>query len=40
MLNSAEREILNVHKHKNIKTFSIFQDPISLECYFFPAQTC
>ena len=25
MLNSAEHEILNAHKYKNIKTLSIFQ---------------
>ena len=35
MLNSAEHEILNAHKYKNIKKFSIFQSHISLECYFF-----
>ena len=40
MLNSAEHEILNALKHKNIKKFSIFKDPISLECSFFPAHTC
>ena len=34
MLNSAEHEILNVHKCKNIKKFSLFQAQISLECYF------
>ena len=30
MLNLAEHEILNAHKYKNIKKFSIFQDHISL----------
>ena len=34
MLNSAEHEILNAHKYKNIKKFCIFQAQISLECYF------
>ena len=34
MLNSAEHEILNAHKYKNINKFRIFQAPISLECYF------
>ena len=34
MLNSAEHEILNAHKYKNIKKFSIFQAHLSLECYF------
>ena len=34
MLNSAEHEILNAHKHQNIKKLSIFQAQISLECYF------
>ena len=34
MLNSDELEILNAHKYKNIKKFSIFQAQISLECYF------
>ena len=34
MLNSVEREILNAHKYKNIKKFSIFQTQISRECYF------
>ena len=34
MLNSAEHEILNAHKYKNIKKFSIFQAQINLECYF------
>ena len=34
MLNSAEHEILNAHKYKNIKKLSIFQAHISLECYF------
>ena len=31
---SAEHEILNVHRCKNIKNFSFFQAQISLECYF------
>ena len=34
-LNSAEHEILNAHKYKNIKKFSFFQAQISLECCFF-----
>ena len=34
MLNSFEHEILNAHKCKHIKKFSIFQAQISLECYF------
>ena len=34
MLNSAEHEILNAHKYKNIVKFSILQAQISLECYF------
>ena len=34
MLNSVKHEILNAHKHKNIKKLSIFQTQISLECYF------
>ena len=34
MLNSAEHEILNVHKYKNIKKVSFYQAQISLECYF------
>ena len=34
MLNSAEHEILNAHKYKNIKKLSIIQAQISLECYF------
>ena len=37
MLISVELEILNAHKYKNMKTFSIFQAQISLECYIFPA---
>ena len=39
VLNSAEHEILNNHKHENIKKFSIFQAQISLECYC-PANKC
>ena len=39
MLNSAEYEILNAHKHKNIKKFGCFQAHIGLECYF-PAHEC
>ena len=37
MLNSAELEILNVHRYKNynIKKFCLFQAHIGLECYFF-----
>ena len=34
MLSSAEHEILNAHKYKNIKKLSIFQAQISLVCYF------
>ena len=34
MLSSAEHEILNVYKYKNIKKLSIFQAQISPECYF------
>ena len=34
MLNSADHEILNAYKYKNIKKFSFFQAQISLECYF------
>ena len=34
VLNSVEHEILNAHKYKNIKTLSILQAQISLECYF------
>ena len=34
MLNSAEHEIQNAHKYKNIKKFSIFQAQICIECYF------
>ena len=33
MLNSAEREILNAHKYKNIKKFSFFHTQMSLQCY-------
>ena len=32
MLNSAEHEILNARKYKNIKKFSLFQAQISLQC--------
>ena len=39
MLNSADHEILNAHKYKNIKKLSIFQAQISLECNF-PAHKC
>ena len=35
ILNSAEQEILNAHKYKNIKKFSFFQVQISLKCYVF-----
>ena len=35
MLNSAEHEILNVHKY--IENLCIVQAQISLECHFFPA---
>ena len=38
MLHSAEHEILNALKYKNIKKFSIFQAHISLECYFSCSQ--
>ena len=34
MLNSAEHEILDVPKYKNIKKFSFFQGQISQQCYF------
>ena len=34
LLNSAEHEILNALKYKNVKKVSIFQDQINLECYF------
>ena len=34
MLNSAEYDILNARKCKNIKKFSLFQAQISQECYF------
>ena len=34
MLNSAEHEVLNAHKYKNIKKFGFFQARINLECYF------
>ena len=34
MLNSAEHDILNARKYRNIKKFSIFQAQISLECIF------
>ena len=35
MLNSVEHEILNAHKYKNIKKFSILQAHTSEEGYFF-----
>ena len=40
-----EHEILNAHKYKNLKKFSLFQAPISLEYYFscswmFKCQLC
>ena len=34
MLNSVEHEILNAHKYKNVKKFSVFQTQISREYYF------
>ena len=34
MLNSAEHEILNAHKFKTIKKFSIYQAQISIEAIF------
>ena len=34
VLNSVEHEILNAHKHKNIKKFRLFKAQLSLECYF------
>ena len=34
VLNSVEHEILNAHKYKNIKKFSLFKAQLSLECYF------
>ena len=33
-LSSAEHEILNAHKSKNYKKFSVFQAHVSLERYF------
>ena len=39
MLNSAEHEILNAHKYKNIKKFSILQAQIPLDA-IFPALKC
>ena len=35
MLNSAEHEILNAHKYKNIQILSNFQAQISPKCYFY-----
>ena len=34
MFNSAENEILNARKYKNIKKFSFFQAQICIKCYF------
>ena len=34
MLNSAEHEISNTHKYKNIKKFSFFWAQVSLKSYF------
>ena len=34
MLNSAEHEILDVHKYKYVKKLSHFHTQISLKCYF------
>ena len=34
VLNSAEHEILNAHKYKNIKKFGLFKARLILECYF------
>ena len=34
MLNSAEHEILNAHKYKNIKKISFFKVQINVKCYF------
>ena len=33
MLISAEHGLLNAHRYKNIKKFSIFQVQVSIECY-------
>ena len=33
MRNSAEHEVLNAHKYKSIKKFSLFLAQISQECY-------
>ena len=35
LLSSAEHEIINVHKYKNIKKFSIFQAQISLDLEYY-----
>ena len=39
MLNSAEHEILDVHKYKNIKKFIFIQAQISLKCNFSCSKT-
>ena len=39
MLNSAEHETLNAHKHENIKKFSFFQAQVSFNV-IFPAHKC
>ena len=36
MINSAEHEILNAHKYKNIMKFNIFQAQKRLRMLFFP----
>ena len=38
MLNSAEHDILNAHKYKNIMKISTFQAQISLQSYFSCSQ--
>ena len=40
MLNSAEHEILNARKYKNIKKLSIFSGSEKPRVLFFPAQKC
>ena len=39
MLNSAEHEVLNDYKYKNIKKFSFFPAHVSVQ-YYFPAHKC
>ena len=40
MLNSAEHEILNANKYKNIKKISFFSDSDKPRMLFFPAHKC